>query len=419
MPPGGETSSSDDDDNQMRSATKVKSGTAWSTSSPSKVKPDKNNTASAVTAIVDIPVGAVGIKWRIKVMRIYDSEEQWNGIVEIYFHWNKSANNMPMPSERPVRRGSIAAALTTPSAGESTGRIASGSRSDMQLIPEPEAHPVFVILNDEESSLTEEIYYKLAKYPTMQFGYIEYNVKVHERFELERFPFDRQFFKLEIECSNGEIAPWYCRGISSLIADKLGAEEAQNHNFFGVSETPSWQLDVLKVKKGERPSCANIAVGMSRLSGFYLSNIAIPSYLIGTGAVFTIAIDRSDYGSRLQCMIALFLTLVALKFVANFLPVISYSTLLDNYTLLSYMFLAMFMLENFFVTPLFYDHTQDDYIRWVEICAAGAYLAAWSLVHGIIIFGSNNGTFRKDWKDVEEDDQATDPSVHKECANFE
>ena len=198
MPPGGETSSSDDDDNQMRSATKVKSGTAWSTSSPSKVKPDMNNTASAVTAILDVPVGAVGIKWRIKVMRIYDSEEQWNGIVEIYFHWNKSANNMPMPSERPVRRGSIAAALTTPSTGESIGHIASGSRSDMQLIPEPEAHPVFVILNDEESSLTEEIYYKLAKYPTMQFGYIEYNVKVHERLELEVNsirPFDTAFVR--------------------------------------------------------------------------------------------------------------------------------------------------------------------------------------------------------------------------------
>ncbi len=204
-----------------------------------------------------------------------------------------------------------------------------------------------------------------------------------------------------------------------MIADKLGAEEAQKHNFFSASETPSWQLDVLKVNRGERPSCANMAIGMSRLSGFYISNIAVPSYLIGAGAVFTIAIDRADYGSRLQCMIALFLTLVALKFVANFLPVISYSTLLDNYTLLSYLFLAMFMLENFFVTPLFYDHTQDDYIRWVEICAAAAYLVAWTLVHGIILFGSNNDAFRKDWKDVEEDDQATDPSVHKECANFE
>ena len=201
---------------------------------------------------------------------------------------------------------------------------------------------------------------------------------------------------------------------------RLG-QEAQNFNFFGVCDTPSWQLDILTVQSGERLSAAIMSLGMSRLTGFYISNIAVPCYLIGTGvrvygAVLTIAIPPFDYGDRFQCMIALFLTLVALKFVAQFLPVISYSTLLDQYTLTSYIFLAIWMLENFFVSSLLFE--DDTLSKKIDSYAAVVYLFFWTGLHIVILIGTKRNTFRKDWDSVLDDDQDENPDAHKECVEF-
>lgn len=137
-----------------------------------------------------------------------------------------------------------------------------------------------------------------------------------------------------------------------MVRNRLDAQAEKAH-FFGVCDTPSWTLDLVLVKRGDRLSSAMFSLGLSRLSGFYISNVAVPYFLIGSGAVLTSGIEPQDYASRLQCMVSLFLTLVAIKFVASFLPVISYSTLLDYYTLVAYIFLAVWMVENFLVSPLF------------------------------------------------------------------
>ena len=189
-------------------------------------------------------------------------------------------------------------------------------------------------------------------------------------------------------------------------------------NFFGVCDTPSWQLDILHVERGERLSAAIMSLGMSRLTGFYISNIAVPCYLIGTGAVLTIAIPPFEYGDRFQCMIALFLTLVAIKFVAQFLPVISYSTLLDHYTLISYMFLAAWMLENFFVSSLLLNDDEEELGRMIDRYAAIVYVVAWTSMHIVILIGTRRDTFRKSWKDVLDDDQGDNPDAHKELELF-
>lgn len=122
-------------------------------------------------------LGVVGIKWRVRIVRIYDSEEQWKGIVEIYFHWSvfSSAPAKQQDStsndNRPRRRMSVAAMTS--------------KTSDMEIIETPTSIPQFVILNDEESTCTEAIYYKCAKSPFLLFGYVSYTVTVHERLELE------------------------------------------------------------------------------------------------------------------------------------------------------------------------------------------------------------------------------------------
>jgi hypothetical protein len=199
---------------------------------------------------------------------------------------------------------------------------------------------------------------------------------------------------------------------------RLGSESEKMH-FFGVCDTPSWQLDIIDVVKGDRQSAAVMSIGMSRLTGFYISNIAIPCYLIGTGAVLTLGINPSDYANRFQCMISLFLTLVAIKFVAQFLPVISYSTLLDRYTLCCYVFLASWMIENFIVSDLFFSHDDHHVVYMIDKCAAVCYVSLWTILHLTIWYGEKHDIFRKSWKDVLEDDQAGNPDTHKECDSMD
>jgi hypothetical protein len=187
-------SSSDDEEDwstgEVRAATSVGSTFPWAVDN--KVAPDK---------ILDIPmlqsappvkqytdgtsIGNVGIKWRVKILRVYDSEEQWTGTVEIYFHWNKSNSAVAEPAaptnERPKRRLSVSHANLAQSAENKSD----GIQSSMEIIPRPQVYPIFLLLNDESSTNTEEVYFKSSKSPTTLFGYVEYHITVHERLELE------------------------------------------------------------------------------------------------------------------------------------------------------------------------------------------------------------------------------------------
>ena len=231
----------------------------------------------------------------------------------------------------------------------------------------------------------------------------------------QRYPFDRQFFKLEVECTNGKLVTWTYHHVPSLVQGRIEVGNFKSH-FFAVSDTPSWQLDILNVTKGNRDSVLIMNIGMTRLTGFYISNIALPYFLIGTAAVLTTAIEPEDYASRFECMIALYLTLVAIKFVASFLPVISYSTLLDYYTLIAYFFLAAWMIENFVVSPLFFNAEDRQLVRKIDHICALIYIFLWVFLHFLVILGSSCDLFRKSWYEVENDDQEVDPTTHKEVS---
>ena len=155
-------------------------------------------------------------------------------------------------------------------------------------------------------------------------------------------------------------------------------------------------------------------IGLSRLSGFYISNVGLPCFLIGIAASLTTAIEPSDYADRFQCMIALYLTLVAIKFVASFLPVISYSTLLDYYALIAYFFLASWMVENFMVSPLFFGESEQDEAKRIDRRCACVYVALWLSLHLLVVLGAYFDLFRKSWFEVENDDEEVDPDTHKE-----
>jgi hypothetical protein len=150
-----------------------------------KIAPE-NNAEENITGMYDHhmkddnTMGRVGIKWRVRIVRVFDSEENWKGVVEVYFHWFVKSNiisqNPSSSSDYVKRRMSAVAVMTNPN-----------NNVNMEIIDEPKLHPKFIILNDEESHCTEEIYYTCPSFPNFQFGYVSYTVTIHERLELEVF----------------------------------------------------------------------------------------------------------------------------------------------------------------------------------------------------------------------------------------
>ena len=123
-------------------------------------------------------LGWVGLKWRVRIVRIFDSEEQWKGVVELYFHWNRKqsilnedvAPHVDIPMTQPTRRRA------------SLAKVVEG---DIEMIDTPARFPHFKIMNDEFSLSTEEIYYNSFAEPSLHFGYLSFTVTIHERLELE------------------------------------------------------------------------------------------------------------------------------------------------------------------------------------------------------------------------------------------
>lgn len=115
-------------------------------------------------------MGVVGMKWRIRFMRVLDSEEQWRGVCEIYFHWKLVD---PDDEEHFIRKR------------RGAKNLSESEKNAIKNIKQPDKCPNFVILNEEESNSIEEMYYFVPACPDVVFGYLAWVVVVHERLELE------------------------------------------------------------------------------------------------------------------------------------------------------------------------------------------------------------------------------------------
>ena len=117
----------------------------------------------------EFELGNIGIKWRVRIVRIYDSEEEWKGVVEVFFHWTAPPPKDAMGQDGGVRHRHHSIL----------------PRSDIEIIERPAVVPVFKIMNDEHSTSTEEIYYRCPTDSALLFGFVNFTVTIHERLELE------------------------------------------------------------------------------------------------------------------------------------------------------------------------------------------------------------------------------------------
>jgi hypothetical protein len=97
-------------------------------------------------------------------------------------------------------------------------------------------------------------------------------------------------------------------------------------------------------------SLLHAAIVAVRKPQYYIYNVLVPILLLSLMAFAVFFFEVSELGDRLSVALTLVLTSVAFKFVvAADLPKISYNTLLDDYILGNFMFLAVIVLENVIV----------------------------------------------------------------------
>jgi len=148
------------------------------------------------------------------------------------------------------------------------------------------------------------------------FQLTTYRVCVREIFELKRYPFDRQVFKLSMYTFGAKFEKWSSPELETpfRVRNDPMMMKADNAIYYDME---AWRLDWLEshTYDKERQCMYEISSGCSRTSAYYLNNFALVIFIIVEVGSFTIAIDPSDFSSRSSLAVTLLLTLVAFRFV--------------------------------------------------------------------------------------------------------
>ncbi|MFK7805072.1 MAG: hypothetical protein AB8G95_25795 [Anaerolineae bacterium] len=173
-------------------------------------------------------------------------------------------------------------------------------------------------------------------------GAVEYeerfSVKIEQGFDLYQFPFDEQDISFTIEpfaYGSDEVAFF---PITDPIVDEW--------------ETEEWEVlyHPLEVDSGEATgySSATASLTLIRFPTFYITNFIIPLLLIVTLSWAVFWMDhQTNLSERMSVSFTSVLTVVAFDFLSSdTLPRLEYPTILDQVLTISYVFLALTIVEN-------------------------------------------------------------------------
>ena len=152
---------------------------------------------------------------------------------------------------------------------------------------------------------------------------------------------------------------------------------------------------------------------MNRNAHYYLFNFATVVFIVVWLFSFSIAIDRSDFGSRGSYSVTLLLTLVAFKLsVVSLVPRISYSTWLDKYLIIAFVFICTGLTENLLVSGVFPDNNIE-FLQKADFAFMIAYNVLWIGLHVFIVVGNNFDMFYRSADDVMLHDDELDIHDHE------
>jgi hypothetical protein len=178
-------------------------------------------------------------------------------------------------------------------------------------------------------------------------GTVEYkqklNVTLEARYDLRRFPFDRQTLSIELESFDWPANDLELRGQSDMVG------------FSERFEIPEWRAvtvdsyvdEVKEPRDRERFSELVVTLEVDRESGFYVWKILVPLVLLVGISWSVFWMSGETLAARIAISFTGILTVVAYQFVINdVLPKVTYFTLWDTILLLSFVLMALTVAVN-------------------------------------------------------------------------
>ncbi|XP_066265838.1 gamma-aminobutyric acid receptor subunit beta-like [Branchiostoma lanceolatum] len=220
--------------------------------------------------------------------------------------------------------------------------------------------------------------------------------------DLTDFPVDHQ--KLTVQLMSG----WMTKKV--LLRKNYGSTDTITADDF--SDADQWKLnEYLECKPGIKGNKQSKTFGeypmyyitahVQRKTAFYMWNTVLILFVIGALSFTVFSIKPEEHKDRLGIIFTLLLTTVAFKLVVSqYLPTVSYLTLLDKYVLGCIIFQCSVAVENTLASVF-----KDGYSAWVfdSVCAAifAAVVLLAHLVFGRIIWMKMNKN-KRELREIEE-----------------
>lgn len=289
----------------------------------------------------------VGVVVEIDLLKIDDMEE--NFLVD--YHMNLQWKVKPSKEDKEY--------------GEMSNLVADDE------IPEWKPDVQFYNVMDGQEVCVPPKYFRRKNY---LFCYYNWKLTIRESLEFQRFPFDRQILPVVAFSTNSVFIDY---DTSLGVPDSLFEGIAKNAVTVGV-EQHSWVLDdEVKVESKRDDQEFLIAMRLTRVPIFYLYNIVLLTYLLVLVALSVCAIDVFDFTSRLSILITVLLTL------------------LDKYIIVSFLFIALIVLESFVLVYLNVNVAES-----LNTVFSIILLILWTAIHIFVVIGWFTNLFVASWDDV-------------------
>lgn len=187
---------------------------------------------------------------------------------------------------------------------------------------------------------------------------------IAESLELQKFPFDRQLFRILFKSPDAKLVDWKLD--TEMLdfplprdAPKDGPQSRARHvvacelkNWFMIDfivETHQEDNDPASLTKGE----FSITIRAERDPKYFFFNFFVALFFIVLANVTSVSISPEFIADRHSLNLTVFLTLVAYKFVLiTATPKVGYLTYIDYYVILGYLFTFASAVENIMLAPV-------------------------------------------------------------------
>jgi hypothetical protein len=192
-----------------------------------------------------------------------------------------------------------------------------------------------------------------------------FSAELEANYDLHQFPFDSQILEIEIES--------FAWDIDYLILNR----EADKIGFSDEFKIPEWEIlgvdatiEAKQEVRDRKPfSEFLMTIEVARLSSYYQWKILLPLIILVAISWSVFWMVGDGLADRMSVSLTGLLTIVAYQFiVADGLPKVSYFTLMDGILTLSFVMMALTIMQNIYVNTLYLHEKEETATRWDKLC---------------------------------------------------